>query len=305
MASNSLPSCSICSSLSLERGLSIIVAMGFLAGPFQQGLERDLYGSFGSVDAGPHHLPLRAGDLARPQVPDLAGAELADAGVADAHAASERQRRARLLTGDEDRLGAIALALDIAVEELHRAALALLRVALADDRLEALHVQVVAVRLALPAVAHGVEHLRRPADERLAVAPVRAQLVEVVRAHAAHLVRVLLVQAKAVVLLRHAPQLLAEDHVVGGARRVQQDDVVERLAARQRAQHAHDRRDAAAGADEEEALGERVGQDERALDAAEAHDPAASGLAHEVGGDLALLHELRRDADAPVRAPRI
>ena len=48
--------------------------------------------------------------------------------------------------------------------------------------------------------------------------------------------------------------------------------------------------------------GRRVGQHEVALDAAEADDRAGLRLADEVGRDLALLDELRRDADAAVVA---
>src|SRR5439155_21633533 len=112
-------------------------------------------------------------------VPDLPRAELSDARVADAHAAAERKRPAGLLARDEDRLRAVAVRLEVALREEDRAALPLLGVAPADDRLEALHVQAVAIAVAAPVVLHRVEHLGRPADERLAVGPVRAELLEV------------------------------------------------------------------------------------------------------------------------------
>ena len=51
-------------------------------------------------------------------------AQLADAGVADAHPAAEGQRGAGLLAGDEDRRAAVALGLDAALREADRAALA-------------------------------------------------------------------------------------------------------------------------------------------------------------------------------------
>ena len=79
-------------------------------------------------------------------------------------------------------------------------------------------------------------------------------------------------------------------------------DVAELVAVVEVAQHAHDRRDPAARADEEQLLGQRVGQDEVALDAAEPHERAGLRLAHEVRRDRALLDELRRDADAAVGA---
>src|SRR4029079_8734844 len=99
IASNSLPSSSICSSVRPARGLSIIVAMGCVL--CRGGSQGDFDGAFGCVDAGAHHLALGAGALPVAQVADLAGAQLADAGVADAHPAAERQRGAGLLAGDQ------------------------------------------------------------------------------------------------------------------------------------------------------------------------------------------------------------
>ena len=64
------------------------------------------------------------------------------------------------------------------------AALALLAAAQPELGLEALHVQAVAVGLALPVLGHGVEHLVGAREEGLALAPVRAEVVEVDRAHA-------------------------------------------------------------------------------------------------------------------------
>src|SRR3954467_517977 len=134
------------------------------------------------VDAGADHLALRAADLAVAQVADLALAELADARVADPLAAAERQVEALLLTGDEDRRRAVALDLLLAVGEHDRAALALL--GQAELGLEALHVQAVAVAVAVPVLEHRVEQLARAGDERLALAPVGAHLVEVGRLQA-------------------------------------------------------------------------------------------------------------------------
>src|SRR3954447_10200556 len=294
IASNSLPSCSICSSVSRASGLSIIVSMLVLS-------EGDLDGALGCVDAGAHDLALGAGDLARAEVADLARAELSDARVADAHPAAVGQRGAGLLAGHEHRLGAVALGLDAAVEELDRAALAELAVALADDGLEALHVQAIAVAGLLPVLAHRVEHVARAREEGLALAPVADEVVEVVGPDAAVLAGELLVQAEARVALGELAQLPAEDDLLARARRVQVHDVVELAAPVEVAQHAHDRRDPAARADEQQLVRQRVGQGEGALDAAEAHDRPRGGVADQVRGDLALLDELGRDADQAVR----
>ena len=80
----------------------------------------------------------------------------------------------------------------------------------------------------LPVLLERVEQLARARGERLALAPVGAELVEVLGRHAAVLAGVLLVQANAV----EGAQLGAEDHVVGGARRVQQDRVSRRSIER-------------------------------------------------------------------------
>jgi hypothetical protein len=161
-------------------------------------------------------------------------------------------------------------------------------------------VQALAVALALPVLGHRVEHLGRAREEGLALAPVRAHVVEAVGPEAAVGAGHLLVQAKARAPARHRAQLLAEDDVPGRARGVHVHHVAQGVAAVEVAQHAHDGRDAAAGADEEQAVGQRVGQRERALDVAEAHDRPGLRVTHEPGRDDALLDELGRDADEPV-----
>ena len=265
----------------------------------------DLDGAFGSVDAGAHDLAHAARHLAGAQVADLPGAQPAHAGVADPHTAAVGERRAGLLAGDEDRLGAVAARLDVAGGEADRAALAELAVALPDDGLEALEVQAIAVAVAFPVLGHRVEHLGGAREEGLALAPVGAQVVEPVGPDPAVGAGHLLVQAKARAAARHRAQLLAEDDVAGRAGGVQVDDVAQGVAAVEVAQHAHDGRDAAAGADEEQAVGELVGQLERALDVAEPDDGARLRLAHEPRRDDALLDELGRDADEAVRAPGV
>ena len=97
----------------------------------------------------------------------------------------------------------------------------------------------------------------------------------------------------------------AEDDLVLGARGVQVDDVVERVAAAQVAQHAHDRRDSAPGADEQELRRQRVGEGEIALGPSEPHECPRLRLADQEGGHLPLLDQLRGDADVAVRAIRV
>src|SRR3954447_21139118 len=195
MASNSRPSSSICSGVSRARGLSISIIWGMRV--LGRGSQGQLDGALGGVDARAHHLPGRAGDLAGAQVAHLAGAQAPDARVADPHAAAVGQRGAGLLPRDEDRRGAVAVRLDAARGQPDRAARAELRVARADDGLEALRVQARRFTLALPVLAERVEEVAVPAREGLAVAPVRAQAVEVGRRHAALLGRDLLVEAEA------------------------------------------------------------------------------------------------------------
>src|SRR3954469_1686102 len=238
IASNSLPSSSICSSVRRASGLSIIVAMRRVL--CRSGSQGDLDGALGRVDAGADHLALA-----------------------------------------QDRLGAVALRLDVAVDEADLAAVAALAVADSVRRLEALHVQEIAVAVGVPVLGHRVEHRFGPAHERLAPGPVGTQLGEAFGRQPPVATGDLQVQAEAGAALRQLAQLVAEDRVVFGARRVQVDDVVELPAAIEVAQHAHDRGDAAAGADEQEALGQRIGQDETALDPAEADDRAGLRVAVE------------------------
>src|SRR3954453_4117089 len=209
MASNSRPSSSICSGVRRASGLSIsVVLMGLLFS------ELDDDAPLGGVDAGADHLALGAADLAVGQVADLALAELADARVADALATAVGQVEALLLAGDEDRSRAIRLHLLVALGEDDAASLALL--GQAELGLEALHVQAIAVAVGVPVVEHRVEQLARPGDERLALLPVGAQLVEVVRRDAGTLAGQPQLHLQAFVMLVERAQLLAEDHVVLG-----------------------------------------------------------------------------------------
>src|SRR5690349_17845996 len=164
------------------------------------------------MDAGADGLALVAVDLAGAQVADLALAQRADAGVADALAAAEGELEPGLLAGHEDRLGAVALGTAVGDLEVDRAALALL--AAPDLGLEALHVQPLAVAVGLPVLVERVEHLARAGDVGLALAPVLAQAVEVLGRQAAVLLRVLLVQREAIVLRGQLTQLVAEDDLL-------------------------------------------------------------------------------------------
>src|SRR5205814_8811453 len=123
--------------------------------------------SFRCVDAGSDALALLTRDLAVAQVADASGGELADAGVANALAAAVRQVEALLLPGDQDRSGAVALRLAVALQELDGAALALLDVA--DLRLEALEAELVAEARRLVVLLHRVDHLGGAREERLAL----------------------------------------------------------------------------------------------------------------------------------------
>jgi len=113
------------------------------------------------------------------------------------------------------------------------------------------------------------------------------------------------VQVVAVVALVELAQLVAEDGVVLGVGRVQVHDVAQAIAALERAEHAHDRRDAAAGGDEQQLLGDLVGEHERALDPTETYERPGLGVAVEERRDLAVPDQLGGDRDAPVRAPGV
>src|SRR4051794_11882655 len=186
-ASNSFPIASICSSLSRLSGLSTSssISISIAFGVIRRPLQFDFDVALGGVYAGADHLSLGARHLSVLQVPDLAGAQLADARMADALAAAVREREADVLAGHQDRHRAIRLGLLLALEELDLAALALLR--LAEHGLEALHVEALAVTVLVEMRLHRLEQLSRTAEERLALAPVGAQLVEVGRLQTPHL----------------------------------------------------------------------------------------------------------------------
>src|SRR4051794_11813554 len=121
MASNSLPSCSICSGLSFASGLSMVVSV-----TRAPSLEVDFDGAFRRADADADHLPLGAVDISVSQVSHLARAQLAGARVADALAAAVGQVEAALLAGHQDRRAAVGFGLGVAGLEADLASLALL-----------------------------------------------------------------------------------------------------------------------------------------------------------------------------------
>lgn len=131
-------------------------------------------------------------------------------------------------------------------------------------------------------------------------APVRAERVEVGWRDATLLGGEAEVQVKARVLGLDGAQALAEDHSIRRARRVDVDDVADSAAAGQARDHAHDRRDTAAGADQEQLFGSRIRQHEGSFDAPETDDFAGTRVTHQVGRDPSGLDQLRGDRDAAV-----
>src|SRR5581483_3363542 len=121
---------------------------------------------------------------ARAQVADLAGAQLADAAVADAHATAEGHLRAGLLSREEDRLLAVGRRVDPAAREADRAAATALALADAALGLEVLGVQALGETLLSPVLAKRLQQAGGSAEERLAVAPVGADRLQLARVEA-------------------------------------------------------------------------------------------------------------------------
>ena len=103
-----------------------------------------------------------------------------------------------------------------------------------------------------------VHRLQEPggaAEEGLALAPVPAQLLEPLRLQPALLTGDPQIEAISGVGRVQLGELVGEDHTLGGARRVQVNHVAQLSAGAKISQHAHDRRDPAARADEQQARG--------------------------------------------------
>ena len=83
---------------------------------------------------------------------------------------------------NQDRRLAVRVSLHATAEQADRAARAVLPVTPADDRLKALHVQPAAIAARLrPMRGQRVQQLGGAADERLTLAPVRAQRIQIGR----------------------------------------------------------------------------------------------------------------------------
>ena len=163
----------------------------------------------------------------------------------------------------------------------------------------------VAVPLPVPVLGHGVEQVPGTREKSLALAPVGTEVVEVLRLDPLFLAGQSQRHAVAVVAGLEALELLTEDDPLRGAGRVDVDAIRVRTAPVEVAEHAHDRGDAAAGAEEQRLFRGRVRHHEAALDAAEADDVPGPGPLDEVGRDLAGVDQLGRDADQPVGTSRL
>ena len=105
-----------------------------------------------------------------------------------------------------------------------------------------------------------------------------------------------------------APQgaeLAGEDHPVGAALAVHVNDVTQRSPRGEAAQHAHDRRDAAPGADEEQLYGDGIGKAEGPFHPAQSDDGSRPRAAQQIRRDPSAVDELGRDRDAPVGPARV
>ena len=239
-----------------------------------------------------------------PQVPQTPLLQGARAGVADADAAAELEVQSGFLAGRENRCAAVAFDVLIAAQKADRAALALL-VAAADDGLETLVVELVRIAVLLPPGFQIVQEIRRAGAECLTLTPIGAQLVQIGRLHAAAVLGDANVEVQGGMLAVQSLEGLREHALIPAVHGMDDDDVLHLVQMIELAQHAHDRRDAAAGADVEQLVRHRIGQGEDALDLAESDDVARLDLLHEEGRHGALRDELGADRDEAVVAVRI
>src|SRR5438105_2518622 len=89
---------------------------------------------------------------------------------------------------------------------------------------------------------------------------------------------------------------VAEDDIRLPPGRMEVDDVVDVTVSIERAQHAHDRGDPAARADEEELFGSGLWEHEVAFHSSQSDDLTGSRLANEIRRHLASLDQLGGDA---------
>ncbi len=227
--------------------------------------------------------------VTRAQVADRAGQQRDDAAEADAHAAAGREQDARGLAGVEQGGGdgvdgAVAAGVGDGSAGARRH----------DPRGEALGGQRQSGRA--PVLLEGVQQAGGPARPRGPGAPVRDEVVELGGPQQAVGVGVPLEEGQP----GHAAQLRAEQDVVAGERAVQQDDVGQRPALGQLAEHPHDGREAAAGGHHEHLRGQGVGQHEVARGLVEPQDVAGADRPGEVVRDDAVRDRLHGDPDRAV-----
>ncbi len=157
----------------------------------------------------------------------------------------------------------------------------------------------------LPQLLGLVEHRLRAARPRAALGPVRAVLRQPGRSQPAALPGQVQLHPQRRVPCGQLLELGGEDDVAVARGRVHQHHVGHGVAPVQGAQHRHDRGDAAARGEEEQALRRRVGQHELTLGERETHDRAGPDAVDQVAGQEALRHRLDGDRDVPAVAARL
>jgi hypothetical protein len=117
------------------------------------------------------------------QVTYLPRLQLPHTCVADSHPASIWQSGASFLPRLEDRLLSVAACHDSANAEADLTARTALAVAHMDVRLEALDVQPPLLAASAPVIAHRFQQSCGAANESLALSPIRANSIELLRCH--------------------------------------------------------------------------------------------------------------------------
>ena len=277
--------------------------------PFSRSTEFDLDGALGGVDAGADHLARRlpwTSPVRRSRT--LPERSLPDAGVADAHRGS-RTGSSSPASSPATRIGLLPShsASQSRLEEARSCRPRPRSPSPADDRLEALHVQALAVAVRLPVLLERVEHARRA---RRGTSRARASRGTARRGRCG----------------RHAAVLARCAARAGGSRRARSSSSRSsspkitssgvRAECRCTTSSSASRRSRSRSMlmigviplpalMNSSLLGQRVGQHELALDAAEAtrSRPAAPARTR-YGETVALVDELERDRDAAVGAAR-
>ena len=158
---------------------------------------------------------------------------------------------------------------------------------------------------ALEVVRQCVQQAGRTAGPGLALAPIGHAAVELGDVPATVAVVVVLVQRVAGVLARERAKIAAEDRVLGRRGDVHVCDVGKPArAVRERSQHPHDRRHAAAGRHEQQRMLESVREDELPGRRREPDQHALAGMADEVLGHQPARDPLDGDGDPAVASPR-